>query len=139
MARLIVALVAGAIFGLGLTVSQMINPAKVIGFLDIFGDWDPSLAFVMGGALIVTSVGYRLAWRAEKPLLAARFELPGNRTIDTRLAVGAVLFGVGWGLAGLCPGPAIAAATIGGQTAWVFLGSMAAGVAIFDLSPLKGR
>lgn len=139
MARLIVALVAGVIFGLGLTVSQMINPAKVIAFLDIFGDWDPSLAFVMGGAVAVTSIGYRLAWRAKKPLLAPRFEVPGNRTVDRRLALGAVLFGVGWGLAGLCPGPAISAVTVGGQTAWVFLASMAAGVAIFDLSPLKGR
>lgn len=133
MGRNITALVAGLIFGLGLTVSEMVNPAKVLAFLDLFGNWDPSLAFVMGGALIVTAIGYRLAWTRPKPVFAERFEVPGNRQIDTRLALGAVLFGVGWGLVGLCPGPAISALTFGGVPVIVFLVAMAAGMAIFEI------
>lgn len=133
MGRNITALVAGLIFGLGLTVSEMVNPAKVLAFLDLFGNWDPSLAFVMGGALIVTAIGYRLAWTRPKPVFAERFEVPGNRQIDTRLAIGAVLFGVGWGLVGLCPGPAISALTFGGVPVIVFLVAMAAGMAIFEI------
>lgn len=127
------ALLAGLVFGLGLTISQMVNPAKVLAFLDLLGNWDPSLAFVMGSALLVTAIGYRLAWRQEKPLFDARFQVPGNRKIDTRLALGSVLFGVGWGLVGLCPGPAIAAITIGGSPAVVFLLAMIAGIALFEM------
>lgn len=137
MAKTISALIAGLIFGLGLTISQMVNPAKVIGFLDLFGNWDPSLGLVMGAALLVTAIGYRLAWRREQPLFEARFQVPGNREIDRRLALGAILFGVGWGLAGLCPGPAIAALTIGGAKAAAFLAAMIAGALAFDLSSLK--
>ena len=111
MARHLVALLAGLVFGLGLVISQMVNPAKVIAFLDLFGNWDPSLAFVMGAALIVTAIGYRLVWRRPRPVLAERFQVPGNRKLDARLAIGALLFGLGWGLVGLCPGPAIAAIT----------------------------
>ncbi len=114
----------------------MVNPAKVLAFLDIFSNWDPSLAFVMGAALTITAIGYRLAWRRPTPVFAERFELPGNRSLDTKLAVGAVLFGAGWGLVGLCPGPALAALTIGGPPAWVFLAAMTAGALMFDLSPL---
>lgn len=136
MARNMAALIAGLVFGLGLTVSQMVNPAKVIGFLDILGGWDPSLAFVMGAALIVTAVGYRLAWMRDKPFLADRFQVPVNRKVDARLAAGAVIFGIGWGLVGLCPGPAIAAVGIGGAQAWVFLAAMVLGVAAYDV-PLK--
>ena len=127
------ALVAGLVFGLGLTVSQMINPSKVIAFLDVFGNWDPSLALVMGSALAVTAIGYRLAWRQPKPLFGERFQLPGNRKIDTRLAIGAILFGVGWGLSGLCPGPAISALLIGGGPALVFVLAMIAGMGAFEL------
>jgi hypothetical protein len=133
------AFVIGLIFGLGLVISQMVNPAKVLGFLDLFGDWDPSLAFVMGGALVVTAIGYRLVWRRSRPMLADEFQVPGNTTIDRRLAAGAVLFGVGWGLVGLCPGPALAAVTIGGGKALAFLGAMTIGVIAFDLSPLSPR
>jgi len=123
---------AGLIFGLGLVISQMVNPAKVIAFLDIFGNWDPSLAFVMGGALIVTAIGYRLAWKKNKPFAAPNFQIPGNRKIDKKLAIGATLFGIGWGLVGLCPGPAIAALLIGGLPTIVFLGAMIAGIVIFE-------
>jgi len=126
------ALIAGLIFGLGLVISQMINPKKVIDFLDILGDWDPSLAFVMGAALIVTAIGYRLSWRNSKPFAAERFQVPGNRTIDKKLAIGAILFGIGWGLVGLCPGPAIAALFIGGLPIIIFLGAMIAGMVIFE-------
>lgn len=127
------ALFAGLIFGLGLTVSQMVNPAKVLAFLDILGDWDPSLAFVMGGALIVTAIGYRLVWRRASPLFEARFQVPANRALDAKLITGAVLFGAGWGLVGLCPGPAISALTIGGWPVATFLIAMMAGMAAFEL------
>lgn len=133
MGRNLSALIAGLVFGLGLTVSEMVNPAKVLAFLDLFGKWDPSLAFVMGGALLVTAIGYRLVWTQERPVFADRFQVPGNRNIDTRLAVGAILFGMGWGLVGLCPGPAIAAFTFGGPALYVFLASMAAGMVLFEL------
>ncbi len=132
MERNLAALAAGLVFGLGLTISQMVNPAKVLSFLDLFGGWDPSLAFVMGAALAVTAIGYRLVWRRKAPLYADEFQTPGDMPIDKRLAAGALLFGVGWGLVGLCPGPAIAAATIGGAEAAVFLIAMSAGVAAFE-------
>lgn len=134
------ALVAGLVFGIGLTVSQMVNPAKVLAFLDVAGNWDPSLAFVMGGALLVTFVGYRLAWRRPKPLLGERFALPTARQIDLPLIAGAVLFGVGWGLVGLCPGPAIAALTLGGWPVLLFVGAMVAGMALAEgLSRRQGK
>lgn len=133
MGRNLSALLAGLVFGLGLTFSEMVNPAKVLAFLDILGNWDPSLAFVMGAALLVTAIGYRIVWRAERPLFATQFQVPGNRSIDTRLAIGAVLFGIGWGLVGLCPGPAISALTFGGTPVFVFLGAMMAGMALFEI------
>lgn len=133
------AFAAGLVFGLGLVISQMVNPAKVLGFLDLFGNWDPSLAFVMGGALVVTAIGYPLVWRRSRPVLADQFHVAANRTIDRRLAAGAVLFGVGWGLVGLCPGPAIAAVTVGGGKALAFLVAMTIGVVAFDLSPFTSR
>jgi len=132
MGRNISALLAGLVFGLGLTVSEMVNPAKVLAFLDLFGGWDPSLAFVMGAALLVTAIGYRLVWSRPSPVFAARFQVPGNRSLDARLAVGAVLFGIGWGLVGLCPGPAIAALTTGGMQAVAFLAAMVAGMVLFE-------
>lgn len=132
MGRNIAALLAGLVFGLGLTVSEMVNPAKVLAFLDLFGGWDPSLAFVMGAALLVTAIGYRLVWSRSAPVFAERFQVPGNRTLDARLAVGAVLFGIGWGLVGLCPGPAIAALTTGGMQAVAFLAAMVAGMVLFE-------
>ncbi|MCP1727036.1 putative membrane protein YedE/YeeE [Natronospira proteinivora] len=105
----IAALIAGALFGLGLAISQMINPLKVLAFLDVLGHWDPSLAFVMGGAIAVTLPGFALLKRWEQPILAPRFQWPQREDIDLRLLTGAGLFGIGWGLAGYCPGPGIAA------------------------------
>ena len=139
MGKNISALIAGLIFGIGLTVSQMVNPEKVRSFLDIFGNWDPSLAFVMAAALLVTAIGYRLVWLRERPVFEARFQVPGNRKVDMRLGVGAVLFGAGWGLVGLCPGPALAAIAIGGVPALIFLAAMIAGIVVFDVSHLGGR
>ncbi len=109
----IAALVAGILFGIGLAVSQMINPAKVIGFLDIFGRWDPSLVLVMAGAVVVAFVGFRLVQSRSAPLFGKRFELPTRRDLDSRLIGGAAIFGIGWGLTGFCPGPAIASLAFG--------------------------
>ena len=132
MLRHLSVLFAGLVFGLGLVISQMVNPDKVIDFLDIFGDWDPSLGFVMGAALVVTAIGYRLAWRKPRPFASDEFQVPSNRTVDKKLAIGAILFGIGWGLVGLCPGPAIAALFIGGQPIIIFLGAMIAGMVVFE-------
>lgn len=99
---------AGLLFGLGLAISGMTDPARVIGFLDVAGDWDPTLVFVLGGAVITTFIGYRLVWRRQTPLFESRFQLPTRRDLDTRLLGGAALFGIGWGLSGYCPGPAVA-------------------------------
>ncbi|MPS31062.1 MULTISPECIES: YeeE/YedE family protein [unclassified Salinivibrio] len=121
----LVALLSGFIFGVGMMVSGMTNPSKVIGFLDVFGQWDPSLAFVMGGALLVFVPGYFLAVRRQKkPLMADQFFLPKTRKIDKKLVGGALLFGAGWGLAGLCPGPAITAIGSGSLPIALFMVSM---------------
>ena len=133
MAHALGALLAGLLFGLGLAVSQMINPAKVLAFLDIAGRWDPSLAFVMIGALAVTALGYHLVLRRPAPLLAERFEVPTVREIDRRLLAGAVLFGIGWGLVGFCPGPAIASLAYGVRESLIFAAAMLAGMALFRL------
>ena len=103
----IASLVSGIVFGLGLTISEMINPAKVLGFLDLFGNWDPSLMFVMIGALVVSSPMFHLIKKKEKPIFAEKFNYSNNKAIDNKLVIGSVLFGAGWGLGGLCPGPAI--------------------------------
>lgn len=124
MIRHLSAGLAGSLFGVGLLISQMTNPSKVLAFLDIFGDWDPSLAFVMGGALLVTFVGYRLVLRRSLPLYSPEFRLPTRSDIDLRLVSGAALFGIGWGLAGLCPGPALASLTFGGISVVVFVIAM---------------
>ena len=133
MLKSLSALLAGLVFGIGLTVSQMINPKKVLGFLDIFGGWDPSLAFVMGGALLITLIGYKIVTGLKKPILTDTFQLPLNQDIDRRLVIGAIIFGIGWGLIGLCPGPAIAAITIGGTDVYIFVGAMFAGMASVEL------
>lgn len=124
---------AGLIFGLGLTLSQMVNPEKVISFLDITGDWDPSLAFVMGGALLTTFFGYRFVLKKPSPLFSEKFRLPTRRDIDKPLIIGASLFGVGWGLGGLCPGPALANLTFAGQNGIIFIMSMLLSVIVFRL------
>ena len=124
MIRLLSAGIAGALFGIGLLISKMTNPSKVLAFLDIFGDWDPSLAFVMGGALLVTLVGYRLVLRRTAPIYAPKFRLPTRSDIDGRLVSGAALFGIGWSLAGLCPGPALASLAFGGASVVTFVVAM---------------
>lgn len=128
MALLWASLFAGLLFGTGLTVSQMIDPAKVIGFLDFAGNWDPTLAFVMGGALAVTIPGFMLVRRMGSPLVAHTFQLPTRRDIDSRLIGGAALFGIGWGLAGFCPGPALSALVTGVWQVAVFVAAMVAGM-----------
>lgn len=100
--------VAGLMFSLGLAISGMTDPARVVGFLDIAGAWDPTLIFVLGGAVVTTFIGYRLVWKRDQPLFAGRFALPTRRDLDPRLLGGAALFGIGWGLSGYCPGPAVA-------------------------------
>ncbi|MEQ9812323.1 MAG: YeeE/YedE family protein [Azospirillaceae bacterium] len=132
IARTLIALVAGTLFGVGLTVSQMIDPAKVQGFLDVAGSWDPSLAFVLGGALVVSAVGFWSVWRRPRPVLDSRFHVPTAGTIDRPLLVGSALFGVGWGMVGFCPGPALANLALGGGDALVFLAAMVAGMGLFE-------
>ena len=124
---IIASFAAGAIFGLGLVISGMANPAKVLGFLDLAGNWDPTLAFVMGGAILVAFPAFQLAKRREKPLLAERWSLPNRSDIDPRLLAGAALFGIGWGIAGFCPGPALAAIGIVPVEALIFVAAMIAG------------
>ena len=135
MPLLVSAFASGLLFGLGLIVSQMVNPAKVLAFLDIFGSWDPSLALVMGGAVMVSALGTVIARRHGVPVLAPRLEIPTRRDLDPRLIGGAALFGIGWGLVGLCPGPALTAATFGPWQIFVFVAAMIAGMAFFRAVP----
>ncbi|WP_054309575.1 YeeE/YedE family protein [Mesorhizobium sp. 1M-11] len=111
--RMLAALAAGLLFGLGLAISGLLNPAKVKAFLDIAGAWDPSLIFVLGAGVVVAFIGYRLAFAINKPLFDDKLHLPTSTRIDPSLIVGSAIFGVGWGLAGFCPGPAIAAVSLG--------------------------
>ena len=120
----LVALFCGTIFGIGLVISQMINPAKVVGFLNVFGKWDPSLAFVMIGALIISSPLFHLFKNKEKPIFSTSFSISENKKIDKRLIFGSILFGAGWGLAGLCPGPAISSIALINISSVTFVFSM---------------
>jgi uncharacterized protein len=129
-ARIVFAALAGAMFGAGLLVSGMTQPAKVLGFLDFTGAWDPSLAFVMIGAIGVHAIAYRLIVRRTKPLLDAGFHVPPPCALDANLLGGAAVFGVGWGLAGFCPGPAVVAAASGASQALAFAGAMLLGMAL---------
>ncbi|MFO1037271.1 MAG: DUF6691 family protein [Geminicoccaceae bacterium] len=129
MRHLLAGLGVGLLFGAGLGLSGMTDPAVVLGFLDVTGSWNPALAFVMAGALVVTFLGYRLAWRRPAPLWADRFQLPTSTAIDLRLIGGAALFGIGWGLAGWCPGPAIASLSLLTSPLIAFLAAMLAGLA----------
>ena len=124
----IASLVSGTLFGAGLTVSGMTDPARVRGFLDLLGDWDPTLAFVMGGALAVMALAWMVQKRLGKPLLAGEFSLPGKSDITSPLVIGAALFGVGWGIGGLCPGPGIAALAIDPASAAIFVVAMLGGM-----------
>ncbi|MGZ3215107.1 DUF6691 family protein [Paracoccus sp. T5] len=125
--RILWGFLSGLVFGLGLVISGMADPAKVLNFLDLAGSWDPSLAFVMGGATVTAFIGYRLVWRRPAPVLDQTFDIPRNRSIDRPLLTGAALFGIGWGIGGFCPGPA-----------WTALPLLAPGTLIFVPMMLVG-
>lgn len=124
------ALVSGVTFGAGLALGGMTDPARVRGFLDLFGDWDPTLAFVMGGAVLVMAIVWRIQPRLVRPLFGENFAIPNRRDLTAPLIVGSMLFGVGWGIAGLCPGPGLAALAIEPMSAAMFCGSMLTGMAL---------
>ncbi|MEH6543450.1 MAG: DUF6691 family protein [Porticoccaceae bacterium] len=126
--KLISALVSGLVFGIGMAISGMTNTDRVQGFLDLFGQWDPTLAFVMGGGLIVAFIGYKLVLKNPAPLFADSFSLPTKMVIDKPLWIGAILFGIGWGLVGYCPGPAIAGLSYGYTATLLFVPTMIAGL-----------
>ena len=131
--RHIFAFLAGGLFGAGLFISGMTDTAKVQGWLDVFGDWDPTLAFVMGGALIPMAIAWRLTGRRRTPVLGGTFPPPPPMRLDRRLAAGSIMFGMGWGLAGLCPGPAVASLSYGGVGHWVFFAAMIAGMMVWPV------
>ena len=126
--QIISALLIGLIFGLGILISGVANPAKVLNFFDVAGSWDPSLAFVMGGALLVTAIGYGLVFRWKQPLLAARFNVPATARIETSLIAGSAIFGIGWGLSGFCPGGLIPILGIGRAEPLIFLLGLVVGL-----------
>lgn len=127
MRTIFAAFLTGLVFGIGLVVSQMVNPAKVLNFLDVAGSWDPSLALVMVGAIAVTGLGYKLVLKQPAPVFAERFQVPTRQDLDARLLSGAAIFGIGWGLVGLCPGPALTVLGTGRGDAFIFAAAMFAG------------
>lgn len=131
--QLLMSFISGLIFGLGLILSGMTNPSKVLGFLDLAGNWDPSLGFVMGGAILVGLVAFRFAGKRALSLLGEPMRLPTARQIDRRLVLGGLTFGVGWGLAGFCPGPALVSLAIAGFKPLVFTAAMLAGMAVYEI------
>ncbi len=128
--RIFFGLLSGLVFGIGLIVSGMADPAKVLNFLDLFGAWDPSLAFVMGGASLTAFVGYRLAWKQSTPMLLPKFDIPTASDIDGKLLTGAAVFGIGWGVGGFCPGPGWTALTIAAPGTLIFVPMMLVGVVL---------
>jgi uncharacterized membrane protein YedE/YeeE len=131
--HLVSALLVGLIFGIGLILGGMTNPAKVIGFLDLFGNWDPSLALVMGGAVVIGLITFKIAGGRPTSLIGEPMRIPTNNDIDRRLVIGSLVFGAGWGLAGFCPGPALVAFGSGSLKATVFVAAMVAGMGIFEI------
>jgi uncharacterized membrane protein YedE/YeeE len=129
------ALLSGTLFGLGLAISGMVNPAKVLAFLDVAGAWDPTLALVMLGALAVTTPAFRLVLRRPHPWFAPGFALPTRKDLEPRLVLGAALFGIGWGIAGLCPGPAVTALIAGKPAIFAFVAAMLAGFLLHEIVP----
>jgi uncharacterized membrane protein YedE/YeeE len=138
MQRWLAAFLAGLIFGLGLVVSQMVDPAKVLGFLDLAGNWDPSLALVMLGAIPVASIGFRVTRARRAPVLDIEFHGLGRTRVDAPLVTGAALFGIGWGLVGYCPGPALSSLALGRWQSFVFVAAMLAGMAGFRFRDRAG-
>ncbi|NTJ67682.1 YeeE/YedE family protein [Agrobacterium rhizogenes] len=126
------ALISGVVFGLGLSLSGMLNPARVQGFLDVFGAWDPSLAFVLGGAVVVAFIGVQAMKRMRHPAFDDSFHMPTNRQIDVSLVIGSGLFGLGWGIGGFCPGPAVASLSVGIPQTALFVVTMLAGMTLYD-------
>ncbi|MBN9504757.1 MAG: YeeE/YedE family protein [Altererythrobacter sp.] len=126
--KLLPPVASGFLFGMGLTVSGMTDPQRVRGFLDLFGNWDPTLAFVMGGAVLVMAAAWRIQARMTKPVFGEKFALPDRTDLDPRLIAGAALFGIGWGIAGLCPGPAVASLVLSPVHAIPFVAAMLAGM-----------
>jgi uncharacterized membrane protein YedE/YeeE len=146
MFRILAALASGAVFGFGLSLSGMLDPTRVRGFLDVAGHWDPSLAFVLAGAVVVAMLGTVLTQRMKQPLLDEAFHLPTNKRIDRPLVLGSALFGIGWGLAGFCPGPAVSVLALGLAPALLFVAAMLIGMTVHDRAvmdaakpPLVGR
>lgn len=125
--KTLAALVAGLVFGVGLGIGGMTQPAVVLGFLDVFGRWDPQLLFLMAAAVVTTAIGFRFVLHRQQPLMAAAFQLPSARSIDKRLLVGGAIFGIGWGLGGYCPGPALASLTGGAPSLLLFVACMLLG------------
>lgn len=130
---ILVPYLAGLIFGAGLVIAGMTQPGKVTAFLDVAGDWDPSLAFVMGGAIVVHFIAYRLVKKMPHPLLGGRWSIPSRTDIDWRLVSGAALFGAGWGLGGFCPGPAITSLPMASAEIFIFFGAMLAGMSLYQV------
>ena len=128
MRNLVPSLIVGVIFGAGLALSDMVNPARVQAFLDVAGAWDPTLLFVMGAALVPSAIAYLIQHRMTRPLLGERFSIPESRTLDRQLLLGAAMFGIGWGLVGFCPGPAVAGMVLGAWQPWLFVVAMLAGM-----------
>ena len=137
MLSIFVSLIVGCIFGIGLSFGGMLDPSKVVGFLNIFGAWDPSLAFVMMGGIMVNAAGYFILIRGKKPIFTEKFHLPDNIFIDRRLIVGSAIFGVGWGLAGLCPGPVVGSLFLNPNSIVPFLLIMLVGLKIGSLVKAK--
>lgn len=135
--RILLGFLSGLLFGVGLIIAGMSDPAKVLNFLDVFGTFDPSLGFVMGGAAITTFIGYRLVWRRERPYLLSDFQIPGRHDIDGDLVLGAATFGIGWGIGGFCPGPAWTALPLAAPGTLVFLPAMLVGMTVATI--LKQR
>lgn len=128
MRHILPGLVVGLLFGAGLDLSGMVDPRRVLGFLDLAGAWDPTLGFVLAASLVPSALAYLLVRRMSRPVMAEEFCIPQQRIIESRLLAGAALFGVGWGLVGLCPGPAIAGLVLGYWQSWLFVGAMIAGM-----------
>jgi uncharacterized membrane protein YedE/YeeE len=128
--KIVVIYLIGLIFGLGISISGMANPSKVLNFFDIAGTWDPSLAFVMGGAVIVAGIGYQLVFRRSRPVFEPAFNVPTSRVIDTKLVAGSAVFGVGWGIAGFCPGAALPVVGTGRSDVLIFFVALMAGILI---------